>query len=189
MKNFLILLLFIGFFSCKKEVENKPLSSLTFIANGVQYEWNSSMPSKDSNYMGASVLHDYSSSGRPFMYRLYAVDLTNPKYYTLSLDITRDTSLNTSSYSYKEKSSTYIGMVTLGMWDRASDQQYVNASVSDSVSVTITELKNGFASGTFEALLTNTLLTNAQQPNISKSIQKIKITDGVFKNLKIVEKQ
>ncbi|MBC7887502.1 MAG: hypothetical protein H7Z13_06400 [Ferruginibacter sp.] len=107
--------------------------------------------------------------------------MSSNKFNDLRIAITKDTGLTKSKYTFQNQSSYYTGLLRLGLWNSArtnvAGADYLNASPSDFISVTIKEISNGFISGEFKALLTDYVSPH----------DKMNITEGLFKNLKIIE--
>lgn len=150
-----------------------------FRANGVQYSW-AGLSLNDST--GAAILHNKNFAfPNGDGYLLFWQDMSSNKFNDLRIAITKDTGLTKSKYTFQNQSSYYTGLLRLGLWNSArtnvAGADYLNASPSDFISVTIKEISNGFISGEFKALLTDYVSPH----------DKMNITEGLFKNLKIIE--
>lgn len=185
MRTLLLLFILIGAFACKKNGNDKDQEStkqpvLKFRVNGVLYDWTPSVSRQDTSKRYLVTLYHYYLLGRPDVYRLGGAEIEADQFSTLSFDITRDSLITTKTYSYAGEATLDAAGITLGMpiGRNGPYRMYGTTLDSDYATVTVTKIQNGFVSGTFSAWLSN-------DNNI---YDRVRITEGVFENIKIEER-
>lgn len=187
MRTILLLFILIGSFACEKENDGKDQEStkqpiLKFKVNGVLYDWTPSVSSQDTSKRYLVTLYHLYISGRPDVYRLGGAEIEGNRMSTLSFDITRDSLMTTKTYSYAGKNSFDAAGITLGLpiGGNGSYRMYGTRLSSDYyANVTVTKIQNGLVSGTFSAWLSEDI----------SPYERVRITEGVFENVKIEERR
>jgi hypothetical protein len=163
-------------FGCSKNPPTNPpvtppVTTLKFTVNGTIYEWNGS--SADDVSQGSRIYRTVYNGST--WYTLSAYPLNSGIYTLLALEINA-TSLAATTYTLTTTTTTawtvadhYCGL--------PNGQIFASSEVGDVASIIITSIVNGYASGTFTATLTNT----------DGSLTKTNVTDGQFRNVKIVQ--
>jgi hypothetical protein len=160
------ILLFV-FSSCKKPKVAEPQTAFSFKANGVFYKWSNKISS--STEPQGAILSKLTTG-------------TGSAYYVLEgLDRSSDTYLNLAMFTNTLQATTYTSITSDPNIIFYSVYKFNNAycaplSSGDSVSVTISNITNNFATGTFSALM-HDLSTKA----------KIEITEGSFQHVMVVQ--
>jgi len=169
MKKWLTIVLVFSIISCKKDNNSsQTTSTFKFKANGTSYEWNG--VESDTSIVGTALYHDPSGN---HLNTLGATDFRNNGYNKFAFDI-MEGDLHTGTFTYHGGTNApLIGECTLGTV--SNNINYWNSTQSDSVSVTVTEVANGFISGTFKGSITR-----------YGGQDKLVITDGQFQHVKIV---
>lgn len=168
----LLLLSAVSLLGCKKD-KNDPEAVFTFTARGTTYEWKGPPAFEGTASAGAAIGSGATS------YFLAAYDYSNNNYSRADFSITRDPELALKTYTLQGggPSGSLSGSVRFGKGN-LSEAVYGCSQPGDFITVTITEIKKGYVSGTFQARLTgyNGL------PN-----DKVEITAGEFRQLKIIK--
>lgn len=169
MKKLLIVVSLLSLLSCKKD--NSPgqtASTFKFKGNGIQYEWNG--VASDTGSVGSAVYRDTVN----YLHSLGAFDFRSSGYNKISLDIMQGGDLHNGTFTYRSSSNQgQIGECTIGTV--GSSVLYWNSAQDDSISVTITGVETGFASGSFKGSITR-----------NGGSEKMVITEGLFQHVKIV---
>jgi hypothetical protein len=173
MRNYLLpLLLAAIWLSCKKDV---PVNgTFTFKANGVSYTWSGPAVLGNENAQGGAIAKSNLSTAYFMMGFDYKDHINRNR---ISFSLTRNPQLETTSYRLNGggPSGSLSGEVVF--LTSTSSKVYACLHSGDYIIVTINEIKNGYASGTFQAKLTG---TNGI-PH-----ETMEITGGAFEKVKII---
>jgi hypothetical protein len=167
---FVLLLSFL--MACKKDNNSsQPVASFRFKANGALYDWGGA--TSDTSGMAAYI---YKSSGSYTGYTLFSLegfDHRNNGDNAFSFDITMN-ALHPGVYTYVGiDSTTRVGECKLG--SISSSKMYYNSAKTDSISVTVTTVENGYVGGSFSGSLTH------------NGTERLVITEGQFQHLQMTD--
>jgi len=146
---------------------NKP-TEFRFTANGTVYYWNGNK--EELKFYGSIIGCNGSSCsltaepGNGGIYQLIAFNIHTP-------------SLSETSYTYTPAVATTSNLANdfCGLPAPNNNEMYSDFEIGDFATITISKLHDGYADGIFPATF-----------SASGGSPKLNITDGVFKNVKIV---